>query len=134
MYPSPAQPRSESPSGNSERPNHALTELALSSSAAAGNPEPDDLGWCIRHRWRVIYYAYRHAANLPLWSGALAFERLMAGILCQLSRGFEPIEPIRLPQPTRPEDQPFDGRSERFQQSSCRIFPTPHFERRGWDD
>ena len=81
-----------------------------------------------------MYYGYRHATGEPLWTGLDAFERLLAEVLCCLSRGFELIAPIRLPKRDRAEDQPLDPRSERFQQPSCRIFLMPPFDRPGSDD
>ena len=31
------------------------------------DPDPADLAWCIRRRWRVIYDSARYAAGQPLW-------------------------------------------------------------------
>src|SRR5712692_7384145 len=58
------------------------------------DPHPDDLAWCIRHSWRVIYYSARQAAGLPLWSGVDDFEVLMTDVLFRLSSAFKPIPPI----------------------------------------
>jgi len=110
-----------------------LGNPALRLTAQGGDPDAADLGWSIRRRWRVLYYAYRYAAGLSLWSGAGDFEELMAEVLAQLSRGFEPIAPVRLPEQTRPDNQPLDARAERFQQPSCRVFLTPRFTRRRED-
>ncbi len=49
------------------------------------DPDPADLGWCIRRRWRVIYYTARQAAGRPLWDGVDDFEILMADVLLRLS-------------------------------------------------
>src|SRR5437870_5779818 len=78
------------------------------------DPDPADLAWCIRHAWRVIHYGARHAAGLPLWSGAEDFERLMTAVLVRLSRGFKPIAPIRTEAVAAPEDDAEDWRDERI--------------------
>src|SRR5690242_12332245 len=90
-------------------------------------PEPADLAWSICHAWRVVYYAYREAAGLPLWDGVEKFEIVMAGILFRLSRDFEPIEPIPRPQPDTPPVGPVDPREDRVYQPSCRVYPDPVF-------
>lgn len=99
-----------------------------------GDRDAGDLSWCIRRRWRVIYYAYRHTAGLPLWSGVDDFERLMAEMLCRLTHGLEPIAPLPRPKAAPPPDQPRDARSARYQQPSCRILLTPRFDRPDRDD
>jgi hypothetical protein len=131
----PPRPRYDDPSGSegTHRTTPYLINPAFGYTHQGADPDAADLGWCIRRRWRVIYYAYRHTAGLPLWSGADAFERLMAEILCRLTRGLEPIAPLPKPVKDRPEDQLLDARSERFQQPLCRIFRTPRFDRPGWD-
>jgi hypothetical protein len=113
-----------------KRATRYMANTALRITDQRGDPDAADLGWCIRRRWRVIYYTYRYAAGLPLWSGAGDFEQLMAEVLIQLSRGFEPIPPVRLPEQARAVEQPLDPRAERFQQPSRRVFLTPRFHRR----
>ena len=93
------------------------------------DPDPGDLAWCIRHAWRVLHYGARHAAGLPLWSGAEDFERLMTAVLVRLSRGFKPIAPVRTGAVVEPKDEPLDWRDERIYQLSCRVFRTPVFGR-----
>jgi hypothetical protein len=135
MAPSPCHSHAEPAcSGGSKRPNRYLTNPASCVTYQGNDPDPGDLGWRIRRRWRVIYYGYRNAAGLPLWQGARDFERLMAGILARLSRGFEPIAPFSLSRPVQPDQPQLDPRSERFQQESCRIFRTPRLDRRGRED
>ena len=95
-----------------------------------GNPDPADLAWCIRRRWRVIYYSARRAAGQSLWEGVDDFEVLMTDVLWRLSSGFEPIAPIRPPEAVKPEDRPADLREDRVYQLSCRVFRTPVFRRR----
>ena len=98
------------------------------------DPDPADLGWCIRRSWRVIYYSYRHAAGQPLWDGVEDFEILMADVLFRLSSAFEPIAPIRAPKLTGPECGPVDPRKDRVYQPSCRVYPRPVFKWRQWID
>ena len=134
MCPSPSiSPFEPASSGGSKRASRYLANPAFRFTDQGADPVPGDLGWCIRRCWRVIYYGHRHAAGLPLWQGAEDFERLMAEVLAQLSRGFEPVTPLRIREQVRLEDQPLDPRSERFQQPSCRIFHMPRFDRPGWD-
>jgi hypothetical protein len=134
MIPSPSEPHYEpAASGETKRVQRYLPNPAFHITAQGADPDVADLGWCIRRCWRVIYYSNRHDAGLPLWEGAAAFERLMAEVLTQLSGGFEPIAPVRVPEEAQPEDQLLDWRSERFKQPSCRIFRTPRFDRPGWD-
>ena len=134
MCPSSSEPHYEAAhSGETKRASHYLVNPAFPITDQGGDPDAADLGWCIRRRWRVIYYSYRHDTGQPLWNGGEDFLRLMAEVLAQLSRGFEPIVPLRVPEPAQPEDQLRDSRSERFQQPSCRIFLTPRFDRPGWD-
>jgi hypothetical protein len=94
------------------------------------DPDPADLVWCIRRRWRVIYYSARHAAGKPLWPGADDFEALMTDVLLRLSSTFEPIPPICSPKAARPENSPTDVRTGRVFQPSCRVFRTPVLEQR----
>jgi hypothetical protein len=132
MCPSPApRPDEPAPSRRSKRAARYLPNPACRITGQVAEPVPDDLGWCIRRRWRLLYYAYRHAAGLPLWDGAKEFERLMALVLGQLSRGFEPIAPLCV---ARPEDPMFDPRTERLQQSSCRTFRAPRLDQPDFDD
>jgi hypothetical protein len=98
------------------------------------DPDPADLGWCIHRSWRVIYYAYRHAAGLPLWDGVDDFEILMADVLLRLSSAFEPVAPSRTSHNASEEKEFFDARAERVYQPSCRVYPTPVFKRREWLD
>ena len=94
------------------------------------DPQPADLGWCLRHAWRVLYYTYRHAAGLPLWDGVDDFEILMADVLFRLSSHFEPIVPIPRPQDAAPPT--VDPRQDRVYQPSCRVYPAPVF--RWWQE
>jgi hypothetical protein len=89
------------------------------------NALPMDLRWSIHREWRVIYYAYRHAAGLPLWEWAEDFIALMAEVLCRLSSGSEPIAPVHSPPAGEPERDP---RRQRVYQLSCRIYPAPVIE------
>jgi hypothetical protein len=96
------------------------------------DPEPRDLAWCIRRRWRVIYYSARYAARQPLWQGAEDFEASMAQVLRLLSSGFEPIPPLRVTTPNRTENDAADGRKDRVYQLSCRLYRAPTFDLRDW--
>jgi hypothetical protein len=91
------------------------------------DPEPRDLAWCIRRRWRVLYYGARYAAGQSLWQGAADFEASMAQVLVLLSRGFEPIPPLQTATTVRANDDPADGRQDRVHQLSGRVFRTPVF-------
>jgi hypothetical protein len=103
MCPSPSTEDSTSgPSGASQQAKHCLPNSAFLITDQGGDPDAGDFGGCVRHRWRVLYYAQRHAAGLPLSKGVADFERLMAEVLAQLSRGFEPIAPLRLAPPQDP--------------------------------
>jgi len=134
MVPSPSEsPYECARSGQTKRGQRYLPNPAFEITDQGGDPDVADLGWCIRHEWRVIYYCYRQDAGLPIWTGAHDFVRMMAEVLAQLSRGFEPISPVPRPEQAEPEDQLLDPRSERFQQPSCRIFDTPRLDRAGRD-
>src|SRR5690349_8834395 len=76
------------------------------------DPHAVDLAWCIRRRWRVIYYRARHAAGLPLWPGVEDFVVLMSDVLFRLSSGLEPIAPIHALKAPLPEDSPPDPRKD----------------------
>lgn len=93
-----------------------------------GEPRPADLGWCTRRRWRVIYYAYRHATRQPLWEGAEDFVSLMAEVLSRLSNRFEPIDPVSSRTPDAGTEGAVDPRRERVSQPSLRVYPTPVLE------
>jgi hypothetical protein len=93
-------------------------------------PRPGDLVWCIRHAWRVVYYAYRESAGLPLWDGVDDFEILMTDILLRLTRDFEPIEPIPRSPPVTPQERSKDARDDRVFNESCKVYRHPVFERR----
>ena len=88
------------------------------------DPDPADLAWCIRRRWRVIYYSARYAAGQPLWQGAADFEAGMAQVLVLLSSGFDPISPLHAAPAVRPEDGPVDVRKDRICQLSGRVLRT----------
>jgi hypothetical protein len=77
------------------------------------DPKPCDLAWCIRRRWRVLYYGARYAARQPLWQGVNAFDEGMAQVLVLLSSGFEPISPLHAARPVRSDDGPADVRKVR---------------------
>jgi hypothetical protein len=98
------------------------------------DPEPGDLAWCIRRRWRVIYYSARHAAGQPLWQGVDEFVQNMARVLVLLSSGHEPIAPLHAAKTARPEDHPADGRKDRVYRLSCRVFHAPALDQRNWVD
>ncbi len=117
------------PGGGAQAPGY-VPNPACHLTDQGADPDPADLGWCIRRRWRVIYYSARQAAGLPLWPGVDDFEVLMTDVLCRLSSAFEPIAPIRAPKVTRRESGPIDIRKDRVYQPSCRVFRTPVFDRR----
>jgi hypothetical protein len=94
------------------------------------DPDALDLAWRIRREWRVIYYSARRAAGLSLWTGVDDFEAVMTDILCRLSSGFKPIEPVRSREGTVPKDEPIDRREERIFQPSCRVYRAPVFDPR----
>jgi hypothetical protein len=94
------------------------------------DPAPRDLAWCIRHEWRVLYYAARHAAGLPIWDGVDDFEVLMTDVLFRLSSAFKPIPPLR----SREAAVPKDNREDRVYQPFCRIYRTPVFDWREEED
>ena len=96
------------------------------------DPDPTDLAWCIRRRWRVIYYSARHAAGLPLWSGVDDFEVLMTDVLLRLSSAFRPIPPVGSREVALTEDGPTDCRQDRVYQPCCRVFRTPMFNPLPW--
>ena len=93
-------------------------------------PEARDLAWCIRRRWRVIYYSFRRAAGKPLWDGVDDFDVLMTDVLLTLSSGFEPIAPIRSAAVAAADQEAMDARKDRYRQLSCRVFRTPVLEQR----
>ena len=99
-----------------------------------GDPDPADLGWCIRRHWRVIYYSARHAAGLPLWDGVDDFEVLMTDVLWRLSSAFSPIGPLGSAELAAAEEPSSDVRKQRVYQPSYRIFRAPVFDgRKGLD-
>src|SRR5262249_49796254 len=89
------------------------------------DPDAADLGWCIRRRWRVIYYSARYASGLPLWPGVDDFVLLMTDVLDSLCSGIEPILPLRAAKTSLPEDHPLDPRKDRVYRLCCRVFHTP---------
>jgi hypothetical protein len=94
-------------------------------------PDPKDLAWCTRRKWRVIWYRARHNVGLPLWQGVDAFVEEMACVLVLLSSGFEPIAPLCSAKAVRRDERPSDGRKDRVYQLSCRVFRAPALDPRG---
>jgi hypothetical protein len=94
------------------------------------------LAWCLRRRWRVIYYTARQAAGQPLWQGVEDFEAAMTEVLLLISKGYEPIAPLRRARTTRPESGPSDGRlhRDRVYQPSCRVFRSLVFPERDGEE
>jgi hypothetical protein len=109
-------------------PSGYLPNPACHLTDQGADPDPADLAWCIRRRWRVIYYSARRAAGQPLWDGVDDFEALLGEVLLRMSSRFEPIQPAHSPESHR--SAPTDARKGRFYQPSCRILPAPVFEKR----
>jgi hypothetical protein len=116
------------PSQGVSQATEYLANPACHLTDQGAGPDPQDLAWCIRRRWRVIHYSARQAAGQPLWQGAGDFEAVMLSVLVMLSNGFKPIAPLRLPKPALRQDGPADGRKDRVYQLSCRVFPDPRFD------
>jgi hypothetical protein len=112
--------------GGGARAARYVSNPACHLTDQGADPDPADLAWCIRRRWRVIYYSVRYAAGLPLWPGVDDFETVMADVLRMLSSGFEPIAPVRTPK----AGDLTDVRRDRVYQLSCRIFRAPVFRHR----
>jgi hypothetical protein len=88
-------------------------------------PHAGDLAWCIRRRWRVIYYTWRYAAGLPLWDGVDDFLVLMSDVLFRLSSGFAPIAPVHTSNAPLTDGRAPDPRTGRVYQPSGRVFRIP---------
>jgi len=96
-----------------------------------GDPDPADLAWCIRHEWRVIYYASRRAQRRDLWTGVDDFEVLMTDVLLRLSSAFKPISPIRR-RVVVAKGSRKDWREDQRVEPPGSVYPMPEFERRKW--